>query len=216
MIKAVVFDMDGIIVDSEIFYLRNGVSIFKSLGLEVKEEELVPLIGGAKIHFETVLTSILSKHNLSNDLYQEASKEFYTTKPIIYSEIVDNNIHEILSYLKSNNYKLALASSSKVAHIKKVIEQCDLESYFDVILSGEMFVESKPNPEIYLVCANKLHLKPSECLAIEDSSYGIAAATKAGYHVIAKRETRYKMDQSQAKFFINNLLEIKDILKIIE
>ena len=82
-----------------------------------------------------------------------------------------------------------------------------------MIISGEVFKESKPNPEIYLTCIEKLNLEADECVAVEDSEYGIEAAKKAGLICIAKRDDRFNYDQSKADYFIDDHDEIKDILE---
>lgn len=89
---------------------------------------------------------------------------------------------------------------------------CDLVGCFDELLSGEMFHESKPNPEIYLTAAKKLKVKPEECIAVEDSSYGIAAGNAAGMRVLAYADDRYGVDQSKAYARIHHMQEIKKYL----
>jgi len=80
--------------------------------------------------------------------------------------------------------------------IEIVLSQCVLENYFEVILSGEMFDQSKPNPDIYLTAAKKLGFNPEECLVVEDSIYGITAAKLAGMYTVALEESRFGIDQS--------------------
>ena len=123
------------------------------------------------------------------------------------------HVRETLDYLKDKGYILALASSSKEYEIDNVLKRCDLKDYFKLIISGEVFKESKPNPEIYLTCIKRLNLEAKECVAIEDSEYGIEAAKKAGLICIAKRDDRFNYDQSKADYFIDNHDEIKDILE---
>lgn len=84
---------------------------------------------------------------------------------------------------------------------------------FEVIASGNDFRESKPNPEIYLHVAAELHAKPQQCTVIEDSTYGIQAAIRAGMRVLAKRDQRYGFDQSPAHALFDDLAEIPALLE---
>ena len=86
--------------------------------------------------------------------------------------------------------------------------------FVDVIVSGEMFQESKPNPEIYNYTLSKLNLKPEECIAIEDSTYGIQAAKGAGITTFAKRDDRFHFEQDMADVVIDDLLQIIRFFKI--
>ena len=104
------------------------------------------------------------------------------------------------------------SSSSAMHQIQTMENVCDLVGCFDELLSGEMFHESKPNPEIYLTAAKKLKVKPEECIAVEDSSYGIAAGNAAGMRVLAYADDRYGVDQSKAYARIHHMQEIKKYL----
>ena len=93
-----------------------------------------------------------------------------------------------------------------------MLRQTELTDYFEFFLSGEMFRVSKPNPEIYLTCIEKLGLSAEECIAIEDSEYGIAAAKAANLTCIAKRDTRYGFNQTAADYMVDDLLDIIQII----
>lgn len=107
--------------------------------------------------------------------------------------------------------KIGLASSSTKETISKVLDTIELKSYFDVIVSGEDFVESKPNPEIYHDTLKKLGLNQQNCIVIEDSTVGIQAAKNAGLFVIAKEDKRFNFDQSKADFSIIDFKQLKDM-----
>ena len=90
---------------------------------------------------------------------------------------------------------------------------CDLRKYFTLIVSGEQFKESKPNPEIYLHAIKELNVNKDEAIIIEDSPKGILAANRAGIKVLALKDDKFGLDQSQADIIIN---ELNDIIKLIE
>ena len=113
----------------------------------------------------------------------------------------------------SERYKIALASSSSLNTINTALDQVDLRKYFIFIVSGEQFKESKPNPEIYLHTIKELNVNKDEAIIIEDSPKGILAANRAGIKVLALKDDKFGLDQSQADI---NIDELNDIIKLIE
>ena len=107
--------------------------------------------------------------------------------------------------------QLALASSSPMSNIRQVLGECGLMEFFPVIVSGEQFEASKPDPEIYLHTMARLGRRPEECLIVEDSTYGVQAGAAAGGLV-----ERFPFDQSAARFHIGNLSEIPALAASIQ
>lgn len=212
MIKAVIFDMDGVLVDSEPVYQEATINVLDSLNIKATKEDLLKLAGGSSLHFNKFIQDV-SKGSISCEDFNKICDQYYLDNPVKYEEIMFPHVRETLDYLKFKGYILALASSSKEYEIKNVLKRCDLKDYFKLIISGEVFKESKPNPEIYLTCIEKLNLEAFECVAVEDSEYGIEAAKKAGLICIAKRDDRFNYDQSKADYFIDDHDEIKDVLE---
>lgn len=212
MIKAVIFDMDGVLVDSEPVYQEATINVLDSLNIKATKEDLLKLAGGSSLHFNKFIQDV-SDGSISCEDFNKICDQYYLDNPVKYEEIMFPHVRETLDYLKDKGYILALASSSKEYEIENVLKRCDLKDYFKLIISGEVFKESKPNPEIYLTCIEKLNLEAFECVAVEDSEYGIEAAKKAGLICIAKRDDRFNYDQSKADYFIDDHDEIKDILE---
>lgn len=215
MIKAVIFDMDGVLVDSEPVYQEATINVLNSLNIKATKDDLLKLAGGSSLHFNKFIQDV-SKGSISCEDFNKICDQYYLDNPVKYKEIMFPHVRETLDYLKDKGYILALASSSKEYEIENVLKRCDLKDYFKLIVSGEVFKESKPNPEIYLTCIKKLNLEAKECVAIEDSEYGIEAAKKAGLICIAKRDDRFNYDQSKADYFIDDHDEIKDILESLK
>ncbi len=215
MIKAVIFDMDGVLVDSEPVYQEATINVLNSLNIKATKDDLLKLAGGSSLHFNKFIQDV-SKGSISCEDFNKICDQYYLDNPVKYEEIMFPHVRETLDYLKDKGYILALASSSKEYEIENVLKRCDLKDYFKLIVSGEVFKESKPNPEIYLTCIKKLNLEAKECVAIEDSEYGIEAAKKAGLICIAKRDDRFNYDQSKADYFIDDHDEIKDILESLK
>jgi beta-phosphoglucomutase len=130
-----------------------------------------------------------------------------------YKELIIKDAKGILQLLKNQNYKLGLASSSTKAAIEEVLAVAELETFFDVIVSGADFERSKPAPDIYQYVTKVLAVEPKDCLAIEDSEKGIQSAKSAGLTVWAIRDQQFGMDQSQADELIAGLSDLKKMLK---
>lgn len=211
MIQAVIFDMDGVLVDSEPKNLEQLEGFYESYGTKVSEEFLHHLVGSSYEY--TYQKSMEAMHmHWDIDTFTERLDSYCKKHPYTYDSVLNPGVKAILVWLKEHGYKTAVASSSMMHQIQTMEQVCELVGCFDEILSGEMFQESKPNPEIYLTAAQKLRVEPQNCLAIEDSAYGIAAARAAGMKVFAYRDERYGVDQSKADAIIADMDEIRQYL----
>lgn len=216
MLKAIIFDMDGVIVDTEFQDFRIQQEFIK------KEN---PTIDHAATNFDELigqsydmLYKTLRKFIDSNDSLSTIKERFEkfndaAYESINYQQLFRKDILSILKWAKAKNISLAVASSSTHEHILEVLTSCGIKEYFDVIYSGEFVAESKPNPAIYLNTLQKLKVKPEQAIAIEDSYYGITAAKTAGITTIAYKEIRAKVDQSGADYLATDMLEIYALIK---
>ena len=120
----------------------------------------------------------------------------------------------VLKTLQSHSYNIALASSTQMDIIERVLSENQIADYFQVIVTGNQFKESKPNPEIYHYTASRLNTPEEQCLVIEDSTLGIRAAHRAGMTVAALIDDRFGFDRSLADYEIASLTEIPRLLGI--
>lgn len=209
--RAVVFDMDGVLVDSEPANMEQLVGFFAEHGVLASEGFLHSLVGSS-IEYTAMESTKLMKKDWSIEEFNHHLDEYALRHPVLYQAILHPGVKETLLWLHEHGYRTAIASSAPYENIKRMIQECELDGLFDVVLSGEMFEESKPNPEIYLTAAEKLGLSPEECVAVEDSHFGIEAAKRAGMYTIAYEDDRFGVDQSKANHKIKKLKELIALL----
>ncbi|QWT18018.1 HAD family phosphatase [Collinsella sp. zg1085] len=208
--KAVIFDMDGVLVDTECFYAEALVTYGQDHGLNITREETFSLVGASYQVFRSCLQRWWAEVGrvMSEDEAVESYLTWERAHGIDYASLLNPGVVETLEYLQRAGIRLALASSSPMVNIKHVLSVCKLEHYFEVIVSGEQFEESKPNPQIYLHTLEQLGLPALECCCVEDSEVGIAAGKAAGLTVFAKREERFGFSQAAADHIIDSVFDL--------
>ncbi|WP_086315612.1 hypothetical protein A5821_003112 [Enterococcus sp. 7F3_DIV0205] len=213
--EGIIFDMDGVLVDSEEFYYQRRKAFLKEYDLTIEQIPIALFIGAdMRSLWETIL-------EVNDTIYDEAflSEKYHQYKekhPIDYTDLIDPDAKRVLQFFKRKGYKIALASSSKMDVIQEVLKVGQLASYFDVIVSGTQFKQSKPAPEIYEYTAQELGLKPEVCLAIEDSEKGIRSAHDAGASVWALKDKRFGMNQQLADVQLETLSDVCKKLQMTE
>ncbi len=211
--KAVIFDMDGVLVDSESHQQKVIKDFFNNkTNYDVNKLKLNKFIGSSgeievwKLVFEEYDISDDEFKRISEDLYKYMDKH----RPE-YKEILNDNAREIIKWLKEHCFKLGIASSSYEEEINRMLTETGLTNYFDYVLSGKSFKQSKPCPDIYNAMVDMLGVEKEKCLVIEDSYYGIQAAINANIDVAVLKDNKLGVNQSNGRIFINNLIEIKDL-----
>jgi beta-phosphoglucomutase len=183
--KAIIFDMDGVLVNTEPHHLIIEKRLFASLGLDISREEHISYLGKSSVQ---MWKEIIARYNLSfaaEDLADRNSEEilrYFSGQGEI--EIMPG-IEEVLEKLFKKGIPMALASSSDPGTIDLILLKTGLGKYFMHTISCKTVGKSKPDPGVYLYAAILLSVRPEECIVIEDSSNGIKAAKSAGMHCIA-------------------------------
>lgn len=206
--NTIIFDMDGVIFDSEAIYMEELIEFFKMYNIDLSIDECQKVIGVDSRLFNDIVYSWW-QNKTSKEEFIKILNHYYDSIERDYKDILKIHVVPLLKYLKENHYKIALASSSSEQLIYKALTTSGIIDYFDIITSGNIFKESKPNPEIYLYTIEKLQVSKTSALIIEDSTPGIQAAINAGIDVIALKDDRFSIDQSQANHIIDDLLDVK-------
>lgn len=210
-IRAVLFDMDGVLVDSETYYCEGTFRWMKELGFQGEQKEIYCMLGTTmEVTYQMMQKLLGYTHSL--DKIQEVNETYFKEHPIPYKEIMIPGVKELLLFLKEKGIKTAVCSSSPLDLIEKCTEECDIRKYFDYIVSGEQFKNSKPDPEIYLHAAEVFGYQPEECLVIEDAKLGIEAGVNAGMKVIALHNPKFMQDQSKASWQSETMSGIQTII----
>lgn len=212
MIKAVIFDMDGVLIDSEPANLEVIRSFFQAHQKQAEDAYLYSLVGRSS-HDTWNLTAKAWGTPITYEAFHSEFQAFSAQVEFDYPSLLFPHTKDLLAWLKEEGYHVALASSSKLAKIKEVLAACEITQYFDVIMSGEMFQRSKPDPEIYIKSAEALGCTIEECIAIEDSKAGIASCIAAHMKVIARVDHRFGADAALADEQIHDFLEVKTLLE---
>ncbi len=183
MLKAVIFDMDGVIIDREPFQLIICLRLFKDLNINITEDEYNTFTG---VSNTSMWTTLKNKYGLK-DTVSELVKH-HTEAAINYLEENEEKpipgVVEILESLRNNDIKIALASSSPMEGIRQVLDKFQISEYFQAVISGENLERGKPAPDIFLNAAKMLKVEPEYCIVIEDSNHGVTAAKTAGMKCI--------------------------------
>lgn len=203
--KAVIFDMDGVLIDSEPAYLEMNKQLFAEFGIDMDDENYKALVGLPSLPMWKMLKE---KHNLKNEVSDFMQLERRRMIEILDSDIISkpiDGIKELLETFKESNVKLSVASSSARDNINFVLSKLNLGSYFDFIISGEEVTNGKPAPDIFLKVAEKFNFDPSKCFVIEDSANGIKAAISARMSAVGfSNNDSNQQDLSEADIIIKN------------
>jgi len=216
MFNAIIFDMDGVLVDSEPIYKYADSLFYKKLGWSATEDDLASLTGCSGMLIAQRLKKEIPDLELSvetlSKMYDEHIAETLTTCEDLQ---LTNGVAEWIKKFSGYGLKLAVGSSSTYDMVQFVLNRFDIAKYFDQIVTSNDVKLTKPHPDIYIECANKLNEYPENCLVIEDSPNGLKAAKLAGMSCAAYLETNiYPMDTSAFDMVIEHYND-EEFAKII-
>jgi beta-phosphoglucomutase len=184
MIKAVIFDMDGVLIEAKDWHYEALNKALLLFGFEINRYQHLTTYDGLPTSKKLEMLSLESSlpkelHKFINEMKQDYTME------IVQSKCKPDFVHEFaLSRLKGMGLKLAVASNSIRQTVDVMMEKAKLAQYLDLTLSNEDVKSAKPSPEIYIKAINHFGFQPEECLIVEDNENGIKAATASGAHVL--------------------------------
>ena len=185
MIKACIFDLDGVIVDTAHYHFMAWRRLAGELGVDLTEQENEKLKGVSRMDSLEIILKLggITKNEQEKEaLASKKNNWFVEYIHSMKSNEIFPGVKELIQQIRASGRKVALASSSKNA--ETVIELLGIASLFDVMIDGTMIIKTKPNPEIFLLTASRLNISPKECLVFEDAEAGVEAAVRAGMKCI--------------------------------
>jgi HAD superfamily hydrolase (TIGR01509 family) len=209
MIQAVIFDMDGLMIDSEPIQSKSYESVLIEYDKkpEYHKNGLIQVLG---VHAGDNWKILKEKHQLS-----ESVEVLLEKKTLAYMELIKNNLTpmpgliKLLEYLKKESIAMAVASSAPLNQIKHILHELGISHYFQAVVSGENVKKGKPYPDIFLETANQLKIKPEYCLVLEDAESGVAAGKAARMTVVAvQNKFTHNQDHSKADKVVNSLQSV--------
>ncbi|WP_394203974.1 hexitol phosphatase HxpB [Shewanella waksmanii] len=212
-IKAIIFDMDGVLIDSEPSWQQAEFETMQALGLPLSYEDTLQTTG---LRIDQVVSYWYQRYPWAN--YDNAN----TAKAIVdkvVAQIKQNGsamkgVENALNYCRQHHYHIGLATSSSTAIIEAVLNKLQIGQYFNAIQSAEDLRYGKPHPEVYLLCAQQLGIAPHQCLAIEDSFNGLIAAKAANMQtcIIPAAEQAQQARWVLAEHQLANLDQLAELL----
>lgn len=224
MLKAVIFDFDGVITDSEILHLRAFNRVLTQYGIEIAKKEYYKDYLGLT---DVDCFNLIAERNRPK-LDGQQIKNLVKQKNEIFEELaktegrIIEGVRDFLQMLQKSNVPMAICSGAVRAEIELILEQARLRSFFAVIVSAEQVKKGKPHPEGFLITLKKLNgvvvspILPGQCIVIEDSHWGLEAAKKAGMHTIAVTNSYDAVQLSMAEKIVTRLdeLSMDDLRKL--
>jgi beta-phosphoglucomutase len=209
MIKGVLFDMDGVLVDSEQFICKAAIIMFDELGVKVLPEDFHPFVGMGENRY---LGGVAEIHGVSVDIEKAKARTYE-----IYSMIVRNNLsplpgaHEFIAKCRNKGFMLALATSADQVKMEVNLKEIGLSrDSFHSIITGLDVENKKPSPDIYLKAAKNIGLEPQECLVVEDAVSGIKAGKSAGCRCLAVTSSFNASSLHEADWICETLLKVPE------
>jgi HAD superfamily hydrolase (TIGR01509 family) len=217
-IKALIFDFDGLILDTETPLFQAWYEIFQTYGLSLSIQEWAEFLGHSADPEEPY---VALENQLKKAIDRESirAKRILREKELLLSQKVLPGVEPLLQEAKRSGLKLAIASSSDRYWVTKYLTRLDLIHYFNVLKCAEDVTNTKPEPDLYLAALESLGVAPDEAIALEDSLHGVKAAKAAGIFCIAipNRITKH-VQFGQADVVLDSLFGIllKDLQALVE
>lgn len=209
MLKAVFFDLDGTLMDSEMHYISGTVKWLNDLNIRVSEEDVFNIVG---LSMDDTYKYLSELSGFSYDECVLYNEKYFKSHPLNFKKLIYKEVPDVFRGLKNRGLKTAICSMSPLYYIKKFVSDNKLDEYVDYCVSGEDLKHNKPAPDIYLKALEELKLKKEEVIVVEDARSGIDSALAAGLRVVARDASRYHVDQHKASAILSNLNKLIEMI----
>jgi len=200
MIKGVLFDMDGVLVDSEKFICQAAIMMFAEIGLTVKPDDFIPFIGKGE---NLYLGGVAEKYSCPVDIDKIKARTYAIYETIVSGKLEPlAGVHQFIGRCKERGLRLAVATSADKVKMMVNLREIGLQpTLFDALVNGLDVERKKPFPDIFILAANRMGLNASDCLVVEDAVSGVEAAKAAGARCLALT-TSFNMSQLKSADWI--------------
>ena len=179
MIKGIIFDMDGLMLDTEKLLAKYWIQASQEFGFPMQLEHVLGIRSLSAIYAKPKLQAIFGE-NFNYEQIRARRRELTAQHLETFGIEKKSGLDKLLIYLHENNYQIAVATATDYERTELYLKQVQVYDYFDKFICGDMVKKGKPDPEIYLTACHELNLLPAQCMALEDSPNGILSAFQAG------------------------------------
>lgn len=212
-IKAIVFDLDGTLIDTERYYVGLGTEVSKEMGYDIPREVILSLRSLNRKFSKPMLQEMYGA-DFDFDYFHRTRKERFAK--LLEEQGIEKKpgADEILDYLKENGYRIAVATATDIERAEKYLREINLYDKFDQIISVSNVANGKPMPDVYLEACRQLGEEPADCMAVEDSENGVKSAYGAGMRVVMVPDLAPPKEEVLPMLYgiADTLLEVKNFL----
>ncbi len=207
MLKAVLFDMDGVLVDSEEFICQAAIEMFREKGILVRPEDFIPFVGAGENRY---LGGVAGKYNHFLDLEKDKARTYEIYKEIVRNKLKPlNGVKDFIALCKQKKLKIAVVTSADEVKMNINLREISIPAeMFDATVNGLQIEKKKPFPDIYLKAAKILGIEPAECLVVEDAPNGIEASKSAGMKCLAMMSSFSEKELKEADWIVKDLTSV--------
>lgn len=209
MFKAVIFDFDGVLIDSEIVNIKAGTKAFAEFGYELTQDDRAQIVGRSSLDYTKI---VQEKFKFSEDIREVILKKIAEEYDIIFEGLIklQPHIKEILEYLDKKKIVMGIATTNRRRRVEVFFKKYGLGNYFAFAITNEDITKRKPDPEAYLMAKSRTSFRDEEILAIEDSEFGVMSAKDAGLKCVAiPTHLTKNHDFSRADYIFNSMEEVE-------